>query len=84
MSEKDIETMVEINPYNRRARMFFSMIDVTEHRYFNKIYEIGYRAGAFSKVMKMAELLRAKGIEKEEIRLMINEVMGKEVLKPKE
>lgn len=81
MSEKDIEKMVDLNPYKRRQ---FFLGDVPEHRRFNKTYYAGYVAGSHSKLLEMAKLLREKGMEKEEIRLMINKVLGQEVLKSKD
>lgn len=81
MSGEDIEKMVDINPYKRRV---FLLGEVMEHRHFNKIYYLGYRQGVFSKLTEFSKLLREKGMEKEEIRLMINKVLGKEVLKPQD
>lgn len=80
MSQKDIVEMVKVNPYKRY--MLFNTIEVSEHRHFNKIYSLGYNAGAFTKLIEMGKLLREKGIGKEEIRQMINTTLGQELLKP--
>ena|ERR1700749_3052009 len=82
ISEEDIARMMEINPYKRYIRVFFKTIEVSEHRHFNKIYYLGYRQGVFSKLAQMGRLLREKGISKEEVRQMINTVLGQEILKP--
>lgn len=81
MSQQDIDKMLEINPYNQTMRMFFWDVEISEHKQFNKVYAAGFISGAFSKIMEMAKLLREKGMEKEEIRLMINQVLGKEILR---
>lgn len=82
MSQEDISKMVERNPYKRWMRIFFRKTGVPEHKHFNQIYAMGYSAGAYSKLGEMMKLLWEKGMEKEEIRLMINKVLGKEVLEP--
>lgn len=82
MSEEDIEKMVELNPYKRYiSYFFFDKTPVLEHKRFNQLYSLGYGAGAMSKLLEMAKLLREKGMEKEELRVMISQVIGRELLK---
>lgn len=82
MSQQDIDKMLEINPYNQTMRMFFWDVETSEHRQFNQIYSTGFCAGALSKIREVIKLLHEKGMEKEEIRLLVNKALGEEVVKP--
>ena len=85
MSDDDIYDMLDLNPYPRERASFFGWLrhGVPEHDNFNEMYSIAYQAGAFHKLLEFCKLLREKGIEKEELRKMVNQVCGQEILKPK-
>lgn len=82
MSGEDIAKMIETNPYKRYMRLLFIKVETTEHKHFNQVYSLGFTIGVL-KLMDVAKILQEKGMDREEVRQIINQTLGKEVLKPK-
>lgn len=77
LTPNDKLIMLDTNPYNTGWGKF-------EHDSFNGWYVVAFEAGVFSIIKRLLPILRKKGIEKEDIRVLINEALGKEILKKKE
>lgn len=65
-------------------RLFFIKTEVPEHRHFNQVYSLGFISGAARKLLDMGKILQEGGMSKEEVTQIINQTLGKEVLKLKD
>lgn len=80
LPDEKIEYMLGLNPYKRW--LFFGTVENSKHTEFNQIFITGYRQGKFDGLIAFANILRnEKEISKEELRRMINGILGREVLR---
>jgi hypothetical protein len=80
MSDDDIAYMVDLNPYRRYWRPFFVKLETSEHRHFNNVFSTGHIRGKGQAIEKMISLLKDKGMEKEEIKAIVNQILGEKAI----